>query len=259
MLVSVVIPIYNSEKSIIKCVQSVLDQTYRQFEIIIVDDGSKDNSLFILQDFIKEKDLDNTVKLISQTNQGPAKARNTGVDNSQGQWIAFLDSDDYWYSDKLEIQMNYMVQNPDVVLSSVAFQKRKFDSDIQDKIISFEELCFKNYFNTPGVVIKADIAKKFPFDVKKKYSEDFLCWLLICYQYKCLYINRVLCSNIENKAIYGERGLSANLWNMEKGELSNFKVLVQKKMINHFTFSKIGAYSLLKYMYRVINSKVLKH
>ena len=91
-LVSVIIPVYNAEKFIERCINSVLKQDYSNYEIILVNDGSSDKSNVILQQFAKRH---THIKLIEQKNQGVSAARNIGIKNSSGDWIVFIDSDDY--------------------------------------------------------------------------------------------------------------------------------------------------------------------
>jgi glycosyltransferase involved in cell wall biosynthesis len=107
-LVSVIIPTYNRKDWITKAIDSVLAQTYRNFEIIVVDDGSTDNTEAILQHY-KDK-----ICLIRQGNSGGAVARNTGIKAAKGEWIAFLDSDDEWLPEKLAIQMGHICKRPDI-------------------------------------------------------------------------------------------------------------------------------------------------
>jgi teichuronic acid biosynthesis glycosyltransferase TuaG len=105
--VSVIIPMYNSSKYIKECVQSVLNQTYKNIELIIVDDMSSDNSVEIVEQF-----KDDRIKLIKLSkNVGAALARNKGIDNATGEYICFLDSDDYWVLDKLERQVKFIEEN----------------------------------------------------------------------------------------------------------------------------------------------------
>ena len=109
-LVSIIMPNYNSEKYISQTINSVLNQTYQNWELIIVDDKSTDNSPNIIKEFIKN---DNRIKLtILETNSGrPALPRNIGIKKAQGDFIAFLDSDDLWYKDKLKLQLDFMIKN----------------------------------------------------------------------------------------------------------------------------------------------------
>ena len=105
-LVSVIIPIYNRENTIERAVKSVLEQTYSNLEVILVDDGSKDNTLDILS-----KIKDNRVKVLCHgSNKGGSAARNTGLKVATGDYIAFLDSDDEWLPQKLELQINILSQ-----------------------------------------------------------------------------------------------------------------------------------------------------
>ena len=92
ILVSIIVPMYNSEKYIERCVKSLISQSYKNIEIVIVDDGSKDNSLQLIKDYANK---DSRIKVYTQSNQGPSVARNTGLDNSTGKYIMFVDADDF--------------------------------------------------------------------------------------------------------------------------------------------------------------------
>ena len=102
-MISVVIPLYNKEKSITATLQSVLDQTYTDFELIVVNDGSTDNSLNVVQEYIygKYKEFRVKCKIVTQVNAGVSAARNRGIEESRGEYVAFLDADDYWVPDVL--------------------------------------------------------------------------------------------------------------------------------------------------------------
>ncbi len=111
VLVSVVIPCYDREKYIEAAIDSVLAQEYHPLEIIIVDDGSRDSSIEIIERF------GSAVTLIRQENAGAAAARNTGVRNSLGTFLSFLDSDDLWTDDKLAKQLDVMTRQPEIDLA----------------------------------------------------------------------------------------------------------------------------------------------
>ena len=91
---SIIIPVYNVEKYLKKCLDSVFNQTYKDYEVIVVNDGTKDNSMDIVKDY--------DVKVINQKNQGLSAARNAGVKKATGEYLIFLDSDDYWEKDLLK-------------------------------------------------------------------------------------------------------------------------------------------------------------
>src|SRR3972149_5580300 len=97
-VISIVIPTYNRGKTINRAIESVLSQTFKEYEIIVIDDGSNDNTRDIIKRHIRK------VRYYYQNNSGPSKARNIGIHMAKGEWIAFLDSDDLWFKTKLEIQ-----------------------------------------------------------------------------------------------------------------------------------------------------------
>ena len=103
-LVTVIIPCFNSELFIQDCVESVLQQTYENIEIILIDDGSTDGSLSKIEEFSTK------IMILKKENQGAASARNLGIRNSNGSYIAFLDSDDVWYPEKIEKQLQLMTE-----------------------------------------------------------------------------------------------------------------------------------------------------
>jgi glycosyltransferase involved in cell wall biosynthesis len=255
-MTSIIIPAYNSAETIINSVKSVFSQTYEDWELIIVDDGSKDDTVVVVNLFLKtlsENDL-SKVKLIQQINQGPSVARNTGIKSSKGKYIAFLDSDDIWICNKLEAQMRYMEADESLYLCSTAFGRKIVSNSFEFKYISFKELLFKNYFTTSTVIVKAAVFKKNEFDANQKYSEDYKLWLSIAYRYKCIYINPILAKNQSDKKDFGDFGLSANLWKMEKGEISNYFYLYSSKKISLFKMMHCTLYSFFKYGVRVIKS-----
>ncbi|PER22464.1 glycosyltransferase family 2 protein [Bacillus cereus] len=108
-LVSVIIPLYNAEKYIEETMESILNQTYKNIEIVVVDDGSKDQSASIVKNI--ERKYPEQIKYILQKNQGVSVARNTGIENASGEYISFLDSDDLWHPTKIEKQMESMHKN----------------------------------------------------------------------------------------------------------------------------------------------------
>jgi len=106
-LVSVIVPVFNGERFLAQALQSVITQMYQPIELIVVDDGSEDGSADIARSFPE-------AKYFYQTNQGAGAARNTGIAQAQGELFAFLDSDDYWTPDKLNLQVAQLLENPDI-------------------------------------------------------------------------------------------------------------------------------------------------
>lgn len=116
-LVSVNMPCYNCSKYIKQSIDSILNQTYTNFELIIIDDGSTDNSVEVIKEF-----SDKRIKLFENiTNQGIVYSRNRAVENSKGKYIAILDSDDIAYPTRIEKQLNFMESNPDFAMTGTWF------------------------------------------------------------------------------------------------------------------------------------------
>ncbi|XCY61661.1 glycosyltransferase [Streptococcus iniae] len=126
--ISVIVPVYNAEKTISKCIQSLLEQTFQEFELILVNDGSKDNSLQLLKEF---EEHHSNFKVIDQVNGGASIARNTGLDAASGDYIVFVDIDDYLDSDYLDVLYQEIVKTGnDIVISSLRMV------DNQGKVVS---------------------------------------------------------------------------------------------------------------------------
>lgn len=220
--VSVIIPCYNSEKTILDAVSSVLKQTYKVYEIICVDDGSTDKTIAILNELA----LTNTnLKIIKKEfNSGPAESRNVGLDQvSPGVGvIAFLDSDDQWGANKIEVQLAAMAAHQADLVASL-FSVGKACDHLNDeneitkvKKVTFKQALFKNYFITSSVIMKKNDLR---FNVSMKYSEDYELWLrFLKKNKKAILVEKELC--YLSKPAFGAGGLSANLWSMELGELN---------------------------------------
>ncbi len=154
--VSVIIPAYNSEKYIAEAIASVFAQTYPSYEVIAVDDGSTDNTLQLLKQYGPR------VKALTKLNGGPASARNLAIKNSNGDYIAFLDSDDLWVEEKLEEQLAFLDKHPEVGLifgEMLMFEDKGGKKIVQSKIgytgdPTFRQLLFGNYIPNSTVVIR---------------------------------------------------------------------------------------------------------
>ncbi|ALL04401.1 hypothetical protein AQ505_02130 [Pedobacter sp. PACM 27299] len=151
--VTVIIPVYNAEKTIGRALASVLNQTIAPYEIIIIDDGSHDNSSLIVQEHI---DLNPMFKfhLIKKSNGGVSSARNVGLKKATGNYIAFLDSDDEWFLDKLEKQLTIFdgFTNFGFIGGLIYRPKENIQGSLLE--ISLSDLIFKNYFQPSTVLFK---------------------------------------------------------------------------------------------------------
>lgn len=252
-IVSVVIPVYNSQDYIKECLGSVLAQTYKRIEIIIVDDGSTDQTGIIINDLInKNKHI--SFIFVSQNNSGPSAARNKGIGYAQGDYIAFLDSDDQWYPSKLEkILAEFEKDNElDIISSLYSIGENTVCKEIPGSLeyISLRKLLFKNALLTSGVVCRSNVFQNNKFNENQKYSEDYRLWLeMAASGFKCAVLNECLLK-MNGKPIFGASGLSSKMWKMEKGELDNFLHLFNEKKISLIEYLLASAFSFLKYVRR---------
>lgn len=228
--VSVIIPYYNSETTILRALNSVKNQTFKDYEIILVNDGSKDNSENIVKDFINSNPHIR-IKNLNEINSGPSAARNLGIEVSKGEYIAFLDSDDSFQPNKLELQIDFMERNKDVFITSTNYFIKNGDKLIikyaQDKEYveaSFYKMLFKFFFCIPTTVIRKEVFHQgLFFKVGKDYAEDHLLFLEIARKYRGVRLPMPL-STIY-KFEFGQGGLSENLNELKVNEYENFKIL----------------------------------
>ncbi|MDB8460328.1 glycosyltransferase family 2 protein [Turicibacter sanguinis] len=180
-LVSIIMPSYNSEKFISDSIQSIINQTYKNFELIIVDDCSKDNTKKIIKKYIE---CDSRIKFIAlEKNYGAANARNFAIEKARGRYIAFLDSDDLWDNRKLEIQIKFMnmysigFSYTNYRIISENNNLLKHSLNIPDKI-SYSELLGNTVIGCLTVIIDREIIGDFRMIPIRK-GQDTATWLSI--------------------------------------------------------------------------------
>ena len=133
---SFIVPVYNTKKYLKKCLDSLIKQTFKDFEIIIVNDGSTDNSMEIIE---KYKNKYSNIKVIEQQNQGLSLARNNGVKKTSGEYILFIDSDDYIEKDLLK-QIDKNIGNADVLRFQIFSEDEEYKNKEEISERSFEEM-----------------------------------------------------------------------------------------------------------------------
>ncbi len=183
--ISVIIPTYNSGEFITRTLESVLSQTYKNFEIIISDDESTDETIKRADDFFDNTDF-KKFTILSNPHKGPGDARNKGIDASMGDWIAFLDSDDMWMPEKLEKTINYINNYPTVDLichnEIRRYNGREYFVDHSSKynkrISLFVSLLRNNCFSPSAVIVRRKfLLEAGCFDVTLPAAQDYDLWL----------------------------------------------------------------------------------
>jgi glycosyltransferase involved in cell wall biosynthesis len=262
ILISVIVPVYNSEKTIRKCVESIINQTYKNLEIILVDDYSTDNSVVEIS-----KIKDSRIKIIKQSqNSGVGASRNIGLKNAKGRYIGFVDSDDFIASDFYEVLLNNaLLTNADIVETDVNFlsasgkilksSKKNVVLETFQKKIKFLELspCWNKLYKA-SLIHKHNLI----FQESLNIGEDIL------FVIKAIYLSGILSytNNTAYNYTYNQNSLTKNSLNNEKRAfernialklaidfvekdiaLQNDRDIAKKFFYNHY----ISAKELLKY------------
>ena len=186
--VSIIIPVYNAEKFIGETIESVISQTYTNWEILILNDMSTDRSYEIIQEYAQK---DGRIKVInSEKNIGVVEGRNRLINEADGEYIAFLDADDYWKEDKLEKQIEFM-KNKDIAISCTEYtrvtENGKPINEIKIKEeITYRDLLKNNYLGCLTVVYNAGkLGKRYFKELEK--NEDYVLWLEIVKDVNTIY------------------------------------------------------------------------
>lgn len=189
-LVSIITPTYNSACFLAETIDSVLNQSYRNWELLIVDDGSADDTLLIAKKFA-ERDIRVKVFSLGYNSGGPATPRNYGIRHAQGDYIAFLDSDDIWLAEKLQKQVDFLEKNPDVFLLYAQCiverdgKQLKIAPENPKKGYIFKQLLYCNLIDCLTVIMrnrKENNSYFFDEDKRLVAVEDYAMWIAIAYK-----------------------------------------------------------------------------
>ena len=186
--VSIIVPMYNAEKFIGKTIESVLAQTYQNWEMLIMNDVSTDNSLAIVSVYAKK---DERIKIVNtEKNVGVVKGRNFLIDLASGKYIAFLDADDYWHNKKLEKQIKFMKEKNASISCTEYTRVKENEEKINDVIIkeeiSYNDMLKNNYLGCLTVIYDAKkIGKRYFKELEK--NEDYVLWLEIVKDVNTIY------------------------------------------------------------------------
>ncbi len=195
-IVSVVIPTYNLATHVKDAIESVLRQTYRDFELIVVDDGSTDNTEFVVTSY------GDKVIYVKQSNRGVSAARNRGIKISRSKYVAFLDADDLWAPEKLEEQVPFLEQDPDVGLvysdASVVHEGRNIAASYLESRPAGSGYVFDQIIQSFIILPSSAIVRRSCFDEVGLFDEtlvvvqDLDLWLAICYRWKVALVPKPL-------------------------------------------------------------------
>ncbi len=253
--VSVVIPAYNSAGTISRALASVMAQTSLPQEVLVVDDGSNDDTVEIVKKWPIQPDQPQIQIICHSFNQGPAIARNAGWEHASSTYIAFLDADDAWHPRKLEIQFGWMMNHSEIGLSGHSCPELRANTlpEVRVERTNVKKLdplrfLLSNQFSTPTAMIKR--ALPYRFRPGKHFAEDYLLWLqVVLDRVPVAYIDLPLAAIY--KSAYGMSGLSARIWKMECGELATYWQLHREGRLGSLGAVLFSMTSLAKFLRRL--------
>ena len=244
---SIIIPVYNKEKFVAKTLKSVLSQTYIDYEIIVVNDGSTDESE---TQIIQQKD--SRIQYYFKKNEGVAIARNFGIEKATAEFICFLDADDYWYPNFLETMHEFISKLPEqtVFASAIEIETNKKTFSAKYSINKTADFEIVNFFQasqkecvlwTSSVCIHKSVFEKIgTFDTKIKYGEDTELWIRIGLEFPIVFIWKMVA-----KYVYDSKSISRNSnyffepYTFEKYALREKKNPALKKYMDLNRFSAV--------------------
>lgn len=265
---SIIIPCYNVEQSIAKTIESVNNQTFRDFEVIFVNDGSNDNTLNILKNY----KFNFSHKIIDQANKKIGAARNIAINNSSGKYLSFLDADDYWHSDKLKIIFNELTNTDiDIICHNEVLIDKVTNKEIKlfhGKHNNLKDLFFKgNCLSTSAVTVKRELVLNlngFSEDLRINGVEDYDLWIRIYMKTsKIVFIPNFLGfyiingSNISKESEYLNKLISLYILYTKKLNLTFFELNILlrlkflKLVIRKIISSKLNYINIFNYIYEI--------
>ena len=263
---SIIIPTYNRAHFITHAINSVLKQTYTNFELIVIDDGSTDNTEEIVENFKNEKIIYHKIE-----NSERSFARNYGASVSKGDYINFLDSDDTLYPNHLSEAIQFIKKNNGPEIFHLNYDiKNSVGNVVQERMINTGDLNLNlvkrgNKLSCNGVFLRKDICIKHPFNIELSQSEDYELWLRLAAEYSIQYSNTVTSSvvNHQNRSIfYIEQNYLIDQFQIQIDALNQNKKFIEKygNYLNHINannYSYISLHSALGKENRFFSIKYL--
>lgn len=251
--VSVVIPCFRCAATIADAIASIEAQTLLPAEVLLVEDGSGDDTLPTLQRIASEHETGWIKVIAMRENGGPSMARNTGWQRATQPYIAFLDSDDSWAPRKLELQMAALLADPTIALIAHPMIKRprgtrfpRMRAPLRTQIIGRGQVLFHNPFPTASVILRRDLP--FRFDTHFRHSEDYLLWSQIVFSgHRCAKLNQVLA--IWNERENGAVGLSDDVVAIHRARRKLRRKLMREGLISRpeYVFARtVGVLSRMR-------------
>ena len=252
--ISVIIPCHNSGETVLRALSSVCGQSNKPKELIIIDDASSDNTSGLLKDFSNQEHDFPVILIKNNLNLGAGLSRNKGWDIASGDWVSFLDSDDAWLENKLEIQIEFLRNIPGVDV--ISFKSGLFSKN--DKIgtnssgdfhkLKFQRMLFRNEVVTRTAAVRRSLSNRFPIGL----SEDYGLWLeLLAEGFNLFKVDMVVASTFRPE--FSKGGVSSQLLKHEFFEIKRLFAYITK---SPFYVSLAISFSVVKFMRRICISSL---
>lgn len=245
-LVSVIMPAYNAQRFIREAIASVIAQTHTNWELLVLDDGSSDDTCAVVEDMAAKDERIRFIK--NPSNMGVAKTRNRGLDLCRGDYVAFLDSDDVWHPEKLTSQISVM-KREDAKLSYTSyaivdeFGEPCKNAYVVPDHVSFEEMLKENLIGCSTVMLSSDIVKQYRF-ATDFYHEDYCLWLdILKAGHKAAGCSEVLVDwrLIKNSRSFNKFKSAKNRWRIYRKHM-NFSAIKSARLISCYICSGLKKY-----------------
>lgn len=200
-IVTIGVALYNHEKYIVKCLESIVKQTYKNIELIVIDDGSPDNSFQVAKDYLESQDFNKNYKIYTRPNKGMCNTLNEIAQQANGKYISFVGSDDYWFLNKIEEQVMFLENNTQYALvhsnsqiidgegknrDILDYSRKKNTGFLFDSILEG-----KGGINTPSHLYKTEVYEKIGYYDSTLKFEDTDFWLRLTKDHEVGYINKI--------------------------------------------------------------------
>jgi glycosyltransferase involved in cell wall biosynthesis len=234
-LVSIITPVYNAEKYVSQTIESVLKQSYQDWEMILVNDGSKDNSVDVIQKYVNR---DSRIVLVSQDNAGSAAARNNGIRRANGRYFCLLDADDTWESNFLESQLGLMKEKKAQLVYSAYRRIDENSNEILRPQMVKERLTIKDMQRTnhigclTGLYDSITFGKIFLKEELNSVRDDYAFWLEIIQK---------------TEVAYGNKNILANYRVLKNSTTGNKKKLIKHQFNFYYKYQKLGLFKSILY------------
>ncbi len=277
ILVTVGVALYNHEKYIIECLESIVKQSYTNIELVVIDDGSSDNSFEVAKNYLDNQNYNKNYKIITRSNKGMCNTLNEIAEQAKGKYISFIGSDDYWMLNKIEEQVNYLENNPDIILvhsNSIKVDENGKEIGLLDYSSKknsgdmFESLILgSGGINTPSHLYKTEIYSKIGFYDSSFKFEDIDFWLRLTKIYSIGYINKFHTfyrwhggnlSDDKNKLkFYNDEIIKIFNKNIENESLKKKAILRIYRKSYLLSLRTLEFRYLIKYLYKYLKNKYI--